>query len=600
MLCDEHGLRFNPAVNSGCVLCRRGSDAEVETPLAVDRRPSALPGLLTLAALLGSMGLFGYVLMGGRLDALAMPFAQVDRAGAPPPAPATTAAPTGTSEPAPRSQKDPQLAANDDGKEESVALRVCAIQYRGGEPLVPASEYPRGGLHGAAARGDIPRLLADFDQGLPKDERDPRGRTPLMWAVLTAQDETARVLLREGASATSATYDDETPLMKAAEGGLAALIEPLLKAGASKNRVNKRGETPLMLASRRARADAIRALTANGIRLTDRCERGMTALHHAAEGSDCSAGLQQLLDLGAQVDALDGSGATPLLVAARRGHAVATDLLLQHGASIHARDYEGLGALDHVVMPRGRVSPTLRAGLLTTLDLLVGAGVELRLELDARTTPILLRDKLNAILRSAGRPALPNLVLHSDEAERPGRTPTGVRLFQALPWTDSRALPAWQRQDLLVAYKGWTRVPNVIRQVVLRDLHLERDQRLHLSSKPRGGGEWFVDDALLIEGMEGPSAYRTFFAGRAEEVRLQRGSARRVGPRRHRYHPRDLDLTSALRELSGHERIVISALDYGHSAKISELYLHITGPRAAESVARLQVEHLEAPRGGVP
>ena len=109
-----------------------------------------------------------------------------------------------------------------------------------------------------------------------------------------------------------------------------------------------------------------------------------------------------------------------------------------------------------------------------------------------------------------------------------------------------------------------------------------------------------MDDALLIEGMEGPSAYRTFFAGRAEEVRLQRGSARRVGPRRHRYHPRDLDLTSALRELSGHERIVISALDYGHSAKISELYLHITGPRAAESVARLQVEHLEAPRGGVP
>jgi hypothetical protein len=65
-----------------------------------------------------------------------------------------------------------------------------------------------------------------------------------------------------------------------------------------------------------------------------------TALHEAADGAKPEAAAL-LLQRGAQVDARDGGGDTPLLVAARRGAAPVIEVLLGAKADANARDARG-------------------------------------------------------------------------------------------------------------------------------------------------------------------------------------------------------------------------------------------------------------------
>jgi uncharacterized protein len=70
-----------------------------------------------------------------------------------------------------------------------------------------------------------------------------------------------------------------------------------------------------------------------------------------------------LLNRGAQVDAADGEGVTPLVLAAYRGQIDVVKLLLEHGALVNARENRnGLSSLSHAV---GRGDKELVAVLLS-------------------------------------------------------------------------------------------------------------------------------------------------------------------------------------------------------------------------------------------
>jgi ankyrin repeat protein len=69
-----------------------------------------------------------------------------------------------------------------------------------------------------------------------------------------------------------------------------------------------------------------------------------------------------LLDRGATVDAADGEGVTPLVLAAYRGHTDVVKLLLERGAFVNAQEKRnGLSSLSHAV---GRGDRELVAVLL--------------------------------------------------------------------------------------------------------------------------------------------------------------------------------------------------------------------------------------------
>lgn len=99
------------------------------------------------------------------------------------------------------------------------------------------------------------------------------------------------------------------------------------------------GVTALLLAAGKGRVGVVAALLARGADPTRASgPHRMTALHAAAKGGHVAviaALLDALVDAKSRkkcVDALDGTGCTPLYWAARKGHAAAAELLLARGA----------------------------------------------------------------------------------------------------------------------------------------------------------------------------------------------------------------------------------------------------------------------------
>lgn len=73
---------------------------------------------------------------------------------------------------------------------------------------------------------------------------------------------------------------------------------------------------------------------------------GWTPLHYAATGSDSTAVLAFLLDNGAVVDARAPNGNTPLMMAARYGAFASVDVLLARGADARLTNGAGMSAAD--------------------------------------------------------------------------------------------------------------------------------------------------------------------------------------------------------------------------------------------------------------
>jgi cytohesin len=101
-------------------------------------------------------------------------------------------------------------------------------------------------------------------------------------------------------------------------------------------RAQERNFAPLHLAVMADRAAVAQLLLARGAEVEARDELGWTPLHHAV-----SVAVQELLVAnGANVGARDNGGRTPLHVAALSGRADLAQFLLARGADVNARDSE--------------------------------------------------------------------------------------------------------------------------------------------------------------------------------------------------------------------------------------------------------------------
>jgi ankyrin repeat protein/mono/diheme cytochrome c family protein len=115
----------------------------------------------------------------------------------------------------------------------------------------------------------------------------------------------------------------------------AGVLELVLKAGAEVNAVNQEGATALMRAA--SFEEKARMLVAAGAEVKARSKMGNTALHIAARqhGNVRTVGL--LLDRGAEVNAANVFGATPLMAAAAAEDPDTVRLLLDRGADVNAK-----------------------------------------------------------------------------------------------------------------------------------------------------------------------------------------------------------------------------------------------------------------------
>jgi len=99
-------------------------------------------------------------------------------------------------------------------------------------------------IHEAAFVGNLNRVRALLNQGVPVNSRDVHGRTPLHNAAFTGHLNIIRELLRRGAHVNSRTNYGRTPLHLASTYEHPRVVHELLKAGANPKYRNRGGSTP--------------------------------------------------------------------------------------------------------------------------------------------------------------------------------------------------------------------------------------------------------------------------------------------------------------------------------------------------------------------
>jgi len=168
-------------------------------------------------------------------------------------------------------------------------------------------------------------------------------RTPLhIAAEYSDNPELFRLLLNSGAKIDPVEYKNDTPFELILKKNNIELVKLFIDAGVNIQRVDYNGRTPLEYAAMYSKNPEIFRLLINKGATINKGGNGSTPLHSAA-GSNKKENIVLLISLGANVNARDSKGDTPLMIASR--FYASTDALIQAGADINAKNNEGKTAL---------------------------------------------------------------------------------------------------------------------------------------------------------------------------------------------------------------------------------------------------------------
>uniref|UniRef100_A0A8C5HT21 Serine/threonine-protein phosphatase 6 regulatory ankyrin repeat subunit C-like n=1 Tax=Gouania willdenowi TaxID=441366 RepID=A0A8C5HT21_GOUWI len=187
-------------------------------------------------------------------------------------------------------------------------------------------------LHRAVVLGSEDCVLAVLEHGASALCRDSQGRTPLHLAASRGHTELLLTLLKAVKKAdpldSLLDYSGFTPTHWAAHHGHDGCLRVLLNNTFFSNQEGN-PFTPLHCALVNGHDVAAELLVKSVGSHTVNCRdaKGRTPLHAAAY-SGSAAGLQLVLDQGAEVNAVDNCGCSALMVAARCGQNIAVELLL--------------------------------------------------------------------------------------------------------------------------------------------------------------------------------------------------------------------------------------------------------------------------------
>ncbi len=198
------------------------------------------------------------------------------------------------------------------------------------------------------------------------------GMTPLHYAADNGYEQVCQLLLQHGARVNACNKNQETPLHLAARNGHYGLAQRLLQHGADVNAVDTNGDSVLIRALRRHDEAMVRLLLEKGANPNLRNRENKSPLELAREYPNIVSLLQQYgatddtlhkiindhpdwedpknadacrkcceaigehLRNGADPNALDDKGRTPLHLAAYKGCLPLCELLVKHGADVNA------------------------------------------------------------------------------------------------------------------------------------------------------------------------------------------------------------------------------------------------------------------------
>jgi ankyrin repeat protein len=188
------------------------------------------------------------------------------------------------------------------------------------------------------------------------------GATPVFIAAQEGHLEVVKALASLGANVNAARQSGATPVFVAAAQGHVEIVRILAWLGANLNTAMNNGATPVFIAARNGHTEVVKALGSLGVDVNAPMNDGATPLFIAAAiGYDRVA--SALVSLGADVNFrrtarkwtqwyidtchVDGEEGdwTPLMIAARNGHAEVVKVLVKAGASTEVKLSDGRTAL---------------------------------------------------------------------------------------------------------------------------------------------------------------------------------------------------------------------------------------------------------------
>ena len=187
-------------------------------------------------------------------------------------------------------------------------------------------------LHYSAFKGNTRFLDYLLQNGGDPNARGKHLSTPLHSAAWGRNMEVFELLLEDGADVDARTDEGETPCMTAALRGEKEMLEVLFALSADPHAVDSHGSNLIDLAAAGGHSEIVKLLSEMGVQENNPL--------HVAAGTGNLLRLKQLLKNGHKVNARDGFGATPLLIAIVSGNMEVVQFLLSKGADpmIEAKD----------------------------------------------------------------------------------------------------------------------------------------------------------------------------------------------------------------------------------------------------------------------
>jgi len=183
-------------------------------------------------------------------------------------------------------------------------------------------------IHRAAGNGNIEAVKKHLVDGADVNAKSSGGRTPLLGAAHRGHKEIVELLIAKGADVNAKDNNGGTPLHWAAQGGHKEIAELLIAKGADVNVKDKYGNTPLDRAIQQKHTETAALLRKHGGK-TGKELPSLTLWEAARRG-----GIQEVKDFlanGADVNAKDKGGVTPLDWATGYRRTETADLLRKHG-----------------------------------------------------------------------------------------------------------------------------------------------------------------------------------------------------------------------------------------------------------------------------
>lgn len=201
-----------------------------------------------------------------------------------------------------------------------------------GANLEATNEWNGTALYFAAQSENKELVELLLSKGTQVKSDDPEFRSPLYPVAYEGNIEIAELLIEHGADVKAVNVNGMTPLHMASHNGQAEMAGLLIDKGADPNAKDNEGRTPLYKGIQNGHFDFTNVLVNKGG--DSGCKEshcGQTALHCAAiKGYNDVTKL--LIKAGADVNATDNDGCTPLCYACKYGHKELADLLKSKGA----------------------------------------------------------------------------------------------------------------------------------------------------------------------------------------------------------------------------------------------------------------------------